>query len=321
MNILANDGIDQAGKAALEAAGFTVVTDHIAQVHLAAAINTRPFVGLLVRSATTARKELIDACPGLRFVGRGGVGIDNIDVDYAQSKGVEVFNTPASSSRSVAELVMAMMFASVRSIYEAGAAMPSSGSDQFAALKKQYSKGSELAGKTLGIVGFGRIGQALASYALGCGMKVVVCDSHKRNTHVHLTIEGYGKIDVPVNYMELNELLNTSDFISIHVPKQPGGSAVIGTAELAQCRKGVVLINTSRGGVIDETALVQALDSGQVHTACLDVFVNEPTPDAALLAHPKVIATPHIGASTAEAQERIGLEIAEHVCRIMGVTA
>jgi D-3-phosphoglycerate dehydrogenase / 2-oxoglutarate reductase len=321
MKILANDGIDKAGKAALEAAGFTVLTEHVPQESLAQAITDQHIVGLLVRSATTVRKDLIDACSGLRFVGRGGVGIDNIDADYARSKGIEVFNTPASSSRSVAELVMALMFAAVRSIYRSGGSMPGNGATSFAALKKDYSKGTEIAGKTLGIIGFGRIGQALAGYAAGCGMKVIVHEVYQAASHFRVQIQGVGDVEVPVEYATLDEILMQSDFISLHVPKQPSGAAVIGEAELARAKRGVVLINTSRGGVIDEKALIAALDNGTVAAACLDVFVNEPTPAPGLLAHPKVIATPHIGASTAEAQERIGLEIAEHVCRIMEVKA
>ncbi len=321
MNILANDGIDAAGKAALESAGFTVETTHVPQDQLAAAIHEKGYVGLLVRSATTVRKDLIDACPGLRFVGRGGVGIDNIDAAYASSKGIEVFNTPASSSQSVAELVISMMFASVRHIYDAGNKMPSQGATTFADLKKKYSKGSELSGKTLGIVGFGRIGQSLASYALGLGMKVLVTDQIRTAESVNLFIHGHGEVQVKITYTTLAGLIAQSDFISLHVPKQADGSAVLGERELAQVKKGAVLINTSRGGVIDEKALIAALDSGHIATACLDVFVGEPKPDPAVLSHPKIIATPHIGASTAEAQERIGLEIAAKVKEIMGVNA
>jgi D-3-phosphoglycerate dehydrogenase / 2-oxoglutarate reductase len=176
IKILANDGIDETGKQALEALGCIVITEKVKQEELADAIQSQGYEGLLVRSATTARQDLIDACPGLKFIGRGGVGIDNIDAEYARSKGVDVFNTPASSSQAVAELVMAHLFASARGIYDAGTHMPSSGAEQFETLKKKYAKGIELRGKTLGIVGFGRIGQSLASYALGCGMKVLAHD-------------------------------------------------------------------------------------------------------------------------------------------------
>ncbi|MEZ4799641.1 MAG: D-2-hydroxyacid dehydrogenase [Flavobacteriales bacterium] len=321
MKILANDGIDNGGKQALEALGFTVVTEKVAQENLAAAINSENYVGLLVRSATTARKDLIDACPGLKFIGRGGVGIDNIDAEYAISKGVEVFNTPASSSQSVAELVMSLMFAAARGVYDSGTNMPVNGDTEFANLKKKYAKGIELRGKKIGIVGFGRIGRSLASYALGCGMKVVAIDQFPSDHPVTLHIEGHGDIQVNVPYVSLEEALATCDFISLHVPKQPNGSAVIGAAELAKCKKGIILINTSRGGVIEEAALIEALNNGQVAAAGLDVFVGEPTPNKAILSHPKIVCTPHIGASTNEAQERIGLEIASRVKDIMKIEA
>jgi len=317
MKILANDGIDAVGKQQLEAAGFTVITEKVAQEQLAATLHQENYIGLLVRSATTARAELIDACPNLKFIGRGGVGIDNIDAEYARSKGVVVFNTPASSSQSVAELVMSLMFATVRGVYDAGGNMPANGATQFEALKKKYGKGTELRGKTLGIIGFGRIGQSLASYALGCGMKVVAVDRNDSIPPVKLTIEGYGEINVNIPCVPMSDVLVQSDFISLHVPKQPNGSAVIGADEMAQLKKGVVLINTSRGGVIEEKSLIEYLDNGHIGAACLDVFIGEPKPDAALLGHPKIIATPHIGAATLEAQERIGLEIAEKVKEIM----
>lgn len=317
MKILANDGIDAGGKKALEELGFVVITEKVAQENLAAALNEEGYVGLLVRSATTARKDLIDACPGLKFIGRGGVGIDNIDAEYARSKGVEVFNTPASSSQSVAELVMSLMFAAARGVYDAGTHMPSKGASEFEALKKKYAKGIELRGKTIGIVGFGRIGKSLASYALGCGMKVIACDNKPNNNSVDFHIEGHGNIQINVPVMPLNNLLGECDFISLHVPKQANGAAVLGANELTLVKKGAILINTSRGGVIEETALINALNEGQVAYACLDVFVGEPKPNEALLAHPKVLSTPHIGASTNEAQGRIGLEIAAKVKEIM----
>lgn len=316
IRILANDGIDATGKKALEALGCIVDTEKVAQADLAAAIQSKGYEGLLVRSATTARKELIDACPQLKFIGRGGVGIDNIDAEYARSKGIDVFNTPASSSQAVAELVMALMFAAARGVYDAGTHMPSTGATAFEQLKKKYAKGIELRGKTLGIVGFGRIGQSLASYALGCGMKVIAYDKFVQGS-VGITVHvGDQKVEVQVSSVPFETLLSESDFISLHVPKQADGSAVIGTKELEQIKKGCILINSSRGGVIEEAALIKALNAGHIRFGCLDVFVGEPTPNAALLSHPGVLSTPHIGASTVEAQERIGLEIAENVKRI-----
>ncbi len=317
MKILANDGIDASGKNALEAAGHVVITDNVAQEDLPAFIHQNNIDGLLVRSATTVRVDLIDQCPDLKFVGRGGVGIDNIDAAYAREKGIVVFNTPASSSASVAELVMSMMFASARFMYASGKEMPTSGHDKFGALKKSFSKGVELRGKTLAIVGFGRIGQSLATYALGCGMKVIAIDrSGESSRNIELQINGQD-ISISVPLVTMEDVFAQADYISLHVPKQPNGAAVFGKAEMMQMKKGVVLINTSRGGVIEEDALIEMLNEGQVGMACLDVFFNEPSPRADLIQHPKVIATPHIGASTAEAQERIGLEIAENVASIV----
>ncbi len=316
MKILANDGIDATGKKALEIMGCTVVNEKVAQENLAQIINQEKFDGLLVRSATTARKELIDACPDLKFIGRGGVGIDNIDAEYARSKGIDVFNTPASSSQAVAELVMSLVFAAARGVYDSGRHMPEKGFVEFESLKKKYSKGFELRGKTMGIVGFGRIGQALAAYAIGCGMRVVANDMTP-DDHKTLTLDIGGQ-DVRVNIpiMPFHALLQASDIVSLHVPKQKNGSAVIDREEFQYIRKGAILVNTSRGGVIDEAALLEHLDNGHLRAACLDVFVGEPKPSDKLLAHPGVISTPHIGASTVEAQERIGLEIADNVKRI-----
>lgn len=317
MKILANDGIDPAGKKALEELGCLVLTDKIDQQLLGTYINSENIDGLLVRSATTVRKDLIDACPGLKFVGRGGVGIDNIDAEYARSKGIDVFNTPYSSSQAVAELVIAKMFAAARGIYDAGRSMPQRGATEFDGLKKKYSKGFELRGKTLGVVGFGRIGQSLASYALGCGMKVVACDITTDQFKTLIVDLAGNKISVDIPCIPFEDVLKQSDFISLHVPKQAGGAAVIGEAEFAMIKKGAVLINSSRGGVIDENLLIANLNSGHIRFACLDVFVGEPNPSEELITHPQVLATPHIGASTVEAQERIGLEIAENVKRIL----
>jgi D-3-phosphoglycerate dehydrogenase / 2-oxoglutarate reductase len=314
MIILANDGIDASGKEALMAQGHQVLTDAIPQSELIQFINEKQVEGLLVRSATQVRKDIIDSCPAIKWVGRGGVGIDNIDATYAKEKGVVVFNTPAASSLSVAELVMSMLFAAARYTYTAGGSMPVNGAEEFATLKKKFSKGIELKGKTLAIVGFGRIGRALAGYALGCGMKVVAVDrSGESNAEVDWEIHGFGKVKIPVPIVGLDEALVQSDFISLHVPKQPNGEAVIGAKEMGLMKKTAWLVNTSRGGVIQEADLLVALNNNQIAGACLDVFVGEPKPNLALLSHPKIIATPHIGASTAEAQERIGLEIAEIV--------
>jgi D-3-phosphoglycerate dehydrogenase len=306
--ILANDGIDAQGKALLEKAGFTVVTEKVAQENLIAAINEQNYVGLTVRSATKVRKDVVDACPKLKLIGRGGVGMDNIDVDYARSKGLHVVNTPAASSHSVAELVFAHLFNSVRFLYDSNRQMPVNGETQFDVLKKKYAKGIELKGKTIGIIGFGRIGQAVAKIALGCGMKVLAYDPFLQEVLLYLDIQGVTeKVSVKINTVALEKLLKDSDFITLHVP----GGKVITANELALMKDGVCLVNAARGGVIDENDLIVALNSGKVAHAALDVFENEPTPKKELLTHPKISLTPHIGAATEEAQERIGIELAE----------
>lgn len=312
MNILANDGISPSGLAALKDAGHTVYTDFIEADALQAFITENNIDGLLVRSATKVRKALMDACPNLKFVGRGGVGMDNIDVEYGRSIGINVFNTPASSSLSVAEQVMGNLFTLSRSLHQSNRKMPVEGTTNFKALKKAYGKGTELRGKTLGIVGFGRIGKALASYALGCGMKVVAADRTTGSIPVELSIGGIDlSVDVPVYSVE--EVLSMSDAISLHIPAQADGSAVITSKELGMMKKGSLLVNAARGGVLCEDALLEALDSGQLAGAALDVFVGEPSPRADVLANDKISLTPHTGAATVEAQDRIGLEIASIV--------
>lgn len=316
MKVLANDGISNEGKNALEKAGYTVITDKVDQAELANYVNANNVEIILVRSATTVRKEVIDQCPGLRLIGRGGVGMDNIDVAYAREKGLTVINTPASSSQSVAELVMGHMFAGARSLHHAFKNMENG---DFSALKKRYAKGTELRGKTLLIVGFGRIGQSLASYALGCGMRVIATNLEAGIVNIPLDIAGYGTIQVPVtSSTDLHALLPEADFISLHVPKQADGSAVLGLKEFDMMKKGVVVINAARGGVIEENALLSAIESGKVAFAGLDVFENEPNPMKALLENDSIGTTPHIGAATVEAQDRIGLELASQIIGVFG---
>ena len=306
--ILANDGIDDTGKAMLEKAGFTVITDKVAQENLAKEINEKGYVALTVRSATKVRKDIIDACPNLKVIGRGGVGMDNIDVEYAREKGLQVINTPAASSNSVAELVFAHLFNAVRFLYDSNRQMPANGSEKFEDLKKKYAKGVELRGKTMGIVGFGRIGQYAAKMALGLGMKVLAFDPYVTEAVIDIDIEGAeAPVKIKIVPVGLDKVMQNSDFISFHVP----GGKLITKHEMASMKNGVILINAARGGVIDEDDLLEALNSGKVSHACLDVFENEPRPSVAILNHPKISLTPHIGAATNEAQERIGVELAE----------
>jgi len=316
MKILANDGISQSGIDLLTKAGYEVITTNVAQEQLASFINENKISVLLVRSATTARKDLIDLCPGLKVIGRGGVGMDNIDVEYAREKGLSVINTPAASSSSVAELVFAHLYGGVRFLYDANRNMPLEGETNFNGLKKQYAKGIELRGKTMGIIGFGRIGQEVAKIALGVGMNVVVTDKYIENAKVEVVLFNGASIKVDINSVSLNEVLKQSDFISLHVPAQK--DYVIGAKEFGMMKDGSAIVNAARGGVIDEVALVNALDSNKLAFACLDTFENEPKPEIKLLMHPKISLTPHIGAATMEAQDRIGLELGQQIVSILG---
>jgi D-3-phosphoglycerate dehydrogenase / 2-oxoglutarate reductase len=313
--ILANDGMDAIGIEMLEKAGFTVITEKVAQEKLAEEITSKGYHALTVRSATKVRKDIIDACPGLKVIARGGVGMDNIDVEYAKSKGINVINTPAASSNSVAELVMAHAYSAARFLYDSNRSMPATGEEKFEELKKRYAKGIELRGKTMGIIGFGRIGQNVARLALGVGMKVLAFDPYVTEAEIKITIEGADRdVSVKIKTGSIESVFKNSDFITFHVP----GGKMVGAEEIAAMKKGVVLINTARGGVIAENDLVEGLNSGKIMHACLDVFDNEPRPSVRILQHPRISMTPHIGAATNEAQERIGSELAEKIIEVLG---
>jgi D-3-phosphoglycerate dehydrogenase len=310
MKILANDGISLAGKILLEREGFEVITTFVAQEQLADYINKHEIEVLLVRSATKVRKELIDATD-LKIIGRGGVGMDNIDVEYAKSKGILVINTPASSSASVAEMVMAHVYSIFRNLHQANRMMPLEGEVNFNALKKEYAKAYELRGKTMGIIGFGRIGREVAKSAIGAGMKVIAYD------------RTYKEADVPVEFFDgqclmfhfdlqsFEEVISQADVITLHVPSQE--KYVIDADTISKMKDGVVIVNTARGGVVCEEDLLEAIEDGKVRGAALDVFENEPNPSVRLLMNEKLSLTPHLGGSTEEAQERIGIELAEQI--------
>ena len=294
MRILVTDGMDKSAIASLTASGHEVVEQFYEPDALGAAL--RDFDAVVVRSKTKVRANHIDEAKGgkLKLIIRGGVGVDNIDVKYAEANGIKVMNTPRASSQSVAELAMGHMFSCSRYISIAGASMRE---DKWE--KKAYGKGIELQGKTLGIVGFGRIGQALGKMAKAIGMDVIAFDIF----HVPGIEEELG-----IPYVEMDELLAKSDFISVHAPAVDGG-ALINADNIAKMKDGVVIINTSRGTNVDEDALLAALESGKVRSAGLDVFAEEPAKNHALYSHPMVSCTPHIGAATVEAQKRIGTEI------------
>ena len=315
MKVLANDGISKSGIKALEAGGFEVITTKVAQEQVANYINENKIEVILVRSATKVRRDIIDNCPLLKIIGRGGVGMDNIDVDYARSKGINVINTPASSSESVAELVFAHLFSGVRFVHDSNRNMPLEGDSKFENLKKAYANGIELRGKTIGIIGFGRIGQAVAKMAFGLGMNVIATDKFIENAIIKVDFFNGQSINLEVSTQPIEEVLKNADFITLHVPAQ--GGYLIGTNEFSLMKENVGIVNCSRGGIIDEIALIDALDSEKVLFAGLDVFENEPTPEIRILMHPKISLTPHIGAATLEAQDRIGTELAEQVITLM----
>jgi len=316
MKVLANDGISESGILALQKGGFEVITTKVAQEQVANFVNENNVSVVLVRSATKVRKDIIDACPGLKIIGRGGVGMDNIDVEYAKSKGIQVINTPASSSESVAELVFAHLLSGVRFLHDSNRNMPLEGDSNFNGLKKAYAEGVELRGKTLGVVGIGRIGQATAKMALGLGMKVIAADMFIPQVDVKVEFFDGQSITTTIISQSLESLFKESDFITLHVPAQDG--YIVDEAALAIMKDGVGIVNCRRGGVIDEIALIKALDSGKVSFAGLDVFESEPKPEMTILMHPKISLTPHIGAATGEAQDRIGTELASQIISILG---
>ena len=311
MKVLANDGISNSGIEALEAAGFEVNTTTVAQEQLINYINNNNITVLLVRSATKVRKDIIDACPELKIIGRGGVGMDNIDVDYARNKGIHVINTPAASSHSVAELVFAHLYGLARFLHNANRDMPLEGDTKFKALKKAYAKGTELKGKTLGIIGFGRIGQATAKVAIGAGMKVIAFDPFIEKADLELEFFDGQKLNFDIKTVSKEEVIKNSDFLTLHVPAQK--EYVIGKDEFDKMKEGVIIVNAARGGVLDEIALVNAIESGKVARAALDVFEKDPQPEIQLLMNSSLSLTPHTGAATNEAQDRIGVELADQI--------
>ncbi len=315
MKILANDGISQSGIAILEKNGFEVITTKVAQNQLENYINENSIDAILVRSSTQVRQELIEACPSIKLIGRGGVGMDNIDVEYAIDNGLHVINTPNASSSSVAELVFAHLFGMVRFLHQLNREMPLEGDTRFKDLKRNFGNGTELRGKTLGIVGVGRIGKEVAKIALGIGMKVIATDAFVGNATINVPFYTGQSIDIEIETEPIAEVLKHADFITLHIPNQE--KYIIGNDQFDSMKDGVGIINAARGGLIDEVALVNAIDTGKVRYAGLDVFEKEPTPEIQILMNPDISLTPHVGAATVEAQNRIGEELAEQIINLL----
>jgi D-3-phosphoglycerate dehydrogenase / 2-oxoglutarate reductase len=313
INILANDGIHPDGRLLLEEAAYVVHEDKIPAEQLPSRIGE--YDVLIVRSATKVTREVIDNGKKLKIIARGGVGLDNIDVEYAEQKGIKVVNTPMASSRAVAELSFAHIFSLSRYLHRSNREI--AGGD-FKKLKKNYETGVQLRGKTLGIIGFGRIGQEMARMGLGLGMIVRAHDPYVQDAEIGISLHQYAdiKLCLTIHTEALDKIIRESDYISLHLPG--GQGPVIGAAEIEKMKDGVYLVNTSRGGMIEEQALLDGLASGKIAGVGLDVYKNEPTPREDLLKHSRVSCTPHIGASTLEAQSYIGMELADKIIAFFG---
>ena len=316
MKILGNDGISESGKNKLEEYGFEVDLTKVSQEQLVSYINENEISTILVRSATQVRADIIDNCPSIKIIGRGGVGMDNIDVEYAKSKGINVINTPAASSKSVAELVFSHLFGCVRFLHESNRSMPLEGDTKFKELKKSYASGTELSGKTLGIIGFGRIGQEVAKIAIGVGMKVIFYDKFNEQANIKLDFFDGQNLSFKLKSSTFDELLNNSDFITVHIPAS--NEYIIDSDQIAKMKNGVGLLNLSRGGIINEEELIKNIESGKISFAGIDTFEGEPNPSMKILMNSNISLTPHIGAATGEAQDRIGVELADKINDILG---
>jgi D-3-phosphoglycerate dehydrogenase len=291
MKILVCDKTEKDAIERMRAAGLQVdVRDDITPEQLPSVLPA--YDGMVVRSRTKVRQPLIDVCPNLKVIVRGGVGLDTIDAEYARSKGITVMNTPKASSASVAELAVGYMFALARSTYLATSSIKAE------KWEKKSFEGDEIGGKTLGLIGIGNIGKEVARRANALGMTVVAHDPYVKEA------EG-------VKLVSLDDLLAAADYISLHLPKTKESAGMIGKDQLAKMKKGVRIVNCARGGIIDEAALYDALVAGQVAGAALDVYAEEPPTDWKLMKLPNVIGSPHIGAATHEAQGRVGAEVAD----------
>lgn len=315
IKVLANDGISKSGADALAKAGIELLDAKVSQEHLTAYINENNINVLLVRSATKVRRELIDGCPGLQIIGRGGVGMDNIDVEYAIDKGIYIINTPKASSRSVAEMVFAHFFSLARFLHESNRLMPLEGETHFSAMKKSFSKAIELEGKTLGVIGFGGIGQEVVKMGISLGMKIKVFTRNIKTETLSLNFYDGQSVSFQITTgNDWDEFLTDTDFISINTPKSDG--YILDTPQFLKMKDGVFIVNTARGGVLNEVALIDFIDNGKIAGAALDVFESEPTPELPLLMNPNLSLSPHLGGNTVDAQEKIGAELAAQIIEL-----
>ena len=314
MIVLANDGISEKGIQLLKEADITVLDARVSAEHLSNFINENNVDVLLVRSATQVRKNLIDECPNLKIIGRGGISMDNIDVDYAIDKGIYIINTPKASCKSVAELVFAHFFSLARFLHESNRLMPLEGETKFNTLKKSFNNATELSGKTLGVIGMGNIGLEVIKIGISLGMSIVAYNRTPKTENVKISFFDGQSLHFEIKSVNLDEVLKKSDFISINISNAE--KYFIDNEQIAMMKEGVFIANTARGGVLNEVALIDAIERGKVAGAALDVFENEPNPEIEILMNPALSLSPHIGGNTLEAQNRIAEELAEQIIKI-----
>ena len=314
MIVLANDGISENGITLLRKEGISVLDARVSAEHLSNFINENNVDVLLVRSATQVRKNLIDECPNLKIIGRGGIGMDNIDVDYAIDKGIYIINSPKASSKSVAELVFAHFFSLARFLHESNRLMPLEGETKFNTLKKSFNNATELSGKTLGVIGMGNIGLEVIKIGISLGMSIVAYNRTPKTENVKISFFDGQSLHFEIKSVNLDEVLKKSDFISINISNAE--KYFIDNEQIAMMKEGVFIANTARGGVLNEVALIDAIERGKVAGAALDVFENEPNPEIEILMNPALSLSPHIGGNTLEAQNRIAEELAEQIIKI-----
>jgi len=315
MIILANDGITLKGIEALEKAGFEVNSTKVAQNQLENFINANNIDAVLVNKNTQIRQELIEACPSLKLIGNSSVTMDNIDVDFAIDNGLHVINTTNASTIANAELVFAHLFGMARFLHSSNREMPLEGDSRFNELNKAYALGSELRGKTIGILGFDKVGQEVAKIAIGLGMQVMAFDDFIEEATITLDFYNHQKIDFTIHTVAIADVLKESDFISLHLTNHD--THVITSAEFEKMKDGVGFINTAKGGILNEVDLIKAIESGKVQYAGLDVFETEPIPAVQLLMNPEISLSPNIASLTKEAQERAGLELANQIIKLL----
>ena len=315
MKILANDGISQSGITVLESEGFEVITTKVAQNQLENYINQNNIDALLVSNNTQVRQELIEDCPSLKLIGKAGINLDNIDADFARESGLYVINTPEAIAGAVAELIFAHIFGMARFLHQSNREMPLGGETRFNSLRKQFENGIELKGKTLGIIGTDETANEVAKIALGVGMRVIFTGDYSEERNITLTFFNGQSVSLTVESEPFKEVLKKSDFISIHAPLQNG--YVISTKEFEQMKQGIGIINASNGGLIDEVALVNAIEGGTVKYAALDVYENQPTPEVQLLMNPEISLTPNIGSLTIESKKRVDEELAKQITELL----